>query len=251
MLIDEEIPAILDRPLLDPRREHVSLPALDCEALPGLHIHRGVGCNYCRLVCKGTEAMRKHYNVEHALVRRTQGGVRRHRGSSAKLAQDFEHFGGRPAWHDAAYQRFFAGGKGSQCFRVRAPQSHGEHSTPEHLDRPGQIAETDDSVTAAVLQDLATRVEKHCRGFLIVHKKPAKSEVFPWLERSRWSTYLDGCALSRAADLARPIDTAAEPALYVCSVGRVIIPVWYMPPSSFAVCSRLAAGPQVDADDGP
>lgn len=93
LLVDEDLPAMLDRPLLDPRREYVSLPALDCEALRGRHTHRRVGYNYCHFVCKGTGVMRKHYNAEHALVRRTRGGVQRHQGSSAKLTQDSEHFG--------------------------------------------------------------------------------------------------------------------------------------------------------------
>lgn len=94
---------------------------------------------------------------------------------------------------------------------------------PEQPDQRGQIAETHDSVTAAVLEDLAMRVEKHCRGSSIAGKEAAKSEVSSWLERTPWPTYLDGYALPRAADPARPIDAITEPAWYVlaCSVDRL------------------------------
>jgi hypothetical protein len=54
----DTLPSILDRPLLDPRAELIELPATDSEALPGLKVHIGLGCNHYPVVCKNVNRIR-------------------------------------------------------------------------------------------------------------------------------------------------------------------------------------------------
>jgi hypothetical protein len=50
--VNETLPSMLEKPLLDPRTEELRLPEPDCKALPGLRLYQGFGCNSCGFVCK-------------------------------------------------------------------------------------------------------------------------------------------------------------------------------------------------------
>jgi hypothetical protein len=101
--VNETLPSILDSPLLDPRKENVHLPDLDCEALPGLKILQGLGCNSCGYVCKGIDQIRQHHNVEHASFRKHRGGPRKKHSSARQSEIDHQLIRGQPPWHTACY----------------------------------------------------------------------------------------------------------------------------------------------------
>lgn len=216
----DTLPSILDRPLLDPRAESVQLPATDSEALPGLKVHTGLGCNHCAAVCKNANQIRQHYNTSHAAVRKHRGGPRTRQkgfslGPSAVLPA-----GEAPQWHTANYQRFFGGGRGSQCFRVKfsAPLIEGKENDTNPVNHL-QLGELDTVADRVIrrLKDLETSP-------ICVRDTAAKSEVSPWLERTRWTNYFEGHILSEVSDLGRPIEIEREPLLRAlgCSVDRLV-----------------------------
>jgi hypothetical protein len=57
-----------------------------------------------------------------------------------------------------------------------------------------------------------------------VHDTATKSEVSPWLERTRWTNNFEGHILSEASKLARPIEVEYEPLLRAlgCSIDRLV-----------------------------
>jgi hypothetical protein len=80
---------------LDPRVESLPLPQTECEPFVHLRVEDGFGCNYYTLVSKIVSVLREHYNVEHALLRRSRGGQK---GSSSRAVRETlerEHFGGQ------------------------------------------------------------------------------------------------------------------------------------------------------------
>jgi hypothetical protein len=70
------LPTILDAQILDPSKEPIVLPAPDREALPGLKVIRGFGCNHCPFVSKNLSSIQRRFNESHAAVRRRRGGLR-------------------------------------------------------------------------------------------------------------------------------------------------------------------------------
>jgi hypothetical protein len=91
--VNETLPSIIDSPLLDPRKENVYLPNLDCEALPGLKILQGLGCNSCGYVYKGINQIRQHHNVEHASFRKHCRGPRKKHSSARQSEIDHQLIG--------------------------------------------------------------------------------------------------------------------------------------------------------------
>jgi hypothetical protein len=79
------------------------------------------GCSYCPFVGPNRVTLSKHFNATHTAKRRGKG--RLSPGTQGKLKQrlDREHYRDQPPWSIAFYQRFFRGGRGSNCFRVTAP----------------------------------------------------------------------------------------------------------------------------------
>ena len=89
----EKLPALLEQSLLDPRKESVPLPQTECEPFVHLRIEDGFGCNYCTLVSKTVSVLRKHYNVEHAPLRRGRGGQKSSSSRAVRETLKREHFG--------------------------------------------------------------------------------------------------------------------------------------------------------------
>lgn len=218
--VNETLPSILDSPLLDPRKENVHLPDLDCEALPGLRILQGLGCNSCGYVCKGIDQIRQHHNVEHASFRKHRGGPRKKHSSTRQSEIDHQLIGGQPPWHTACYQRFFGGGRGSQCFRVVSKLA-GSTEKGETIDSAADLGcSGSETITDKVMRQLK-EIESRSK---CVKDTPAKSEVSPWLERTRWTGYLEGFILSEVHKLGRPAEAQSEPLLQIlsCSVDRLV-----------------------------
>jgi hypothetical protein len=179
--VNETLPSMLEKPLLDPRTEEVHLPEPDREALPGLKISQGFGCNSRGYVCKGVNRIRQHHNVEHAPIRKHRGGKRMRNSSAAKDAVA----NGLPKepmpWHTAHYQQFFAAGGGSNCFRVllASAENSRDHETIRSIG--GSLSNETQSITDKVIRQLRDIEGQSVR----VKDIAAKSEVSPWLERTR------------------------------------------------------------------
>lgn len=71
---NEILPRFMETSLLDPRIESVIVPAIEQTPLPHLRIYDGFGCSCCPLVSQAVHVMRNHYNITHALERRSRGG---------------------------------------------------------------------------------------------------------------------------------------------------------------------------------
>ena len=66
-------------------------------------------------------------------------------------------------------------------------------------------------VIKEVSHDLYAQSDIDQRRRRAVHETYAESEVFPWLERARWTSYLDGFVLHEVSSLADAAIEASEP----------------------------------------
>ena len=175
----------------------------DAKAFPILKIHVGYSCTYCPVVSKREDEIRKHYNACHAAVRRGRGGAVANSRGMLQKRLNREHYGDQPAYLPASYQRFFtAGVKDSTCFRVTAPEkptqgatSPGQGSLPRSDE--GQFVMDQIFGTLARLETTQSHDERNADDAL------TKTQVSPWLERTRWLHYLKGVPLDKAVGLAR------------------------------------------------
>jgi hypothetical protein len=147
--------------------------------------------------------LRKHYNVEHAPLRRSRGGRKSSGSRAVRETLEREHFGGQTPWKAVKFQRFFRKGPGSAGFRVK-------HRMDQSLGTEGRInqqavreVEDHDTGTDEVFRKLAMLEEQHGHATSVFQDIPAKTQVSPWLERTRWRKYLNGVRFAKAARLAR------------------------------------------------
>jgi hypothetical protein len=193
----ETLPALLEQSLLDPRIESLPLPQTECEPYIHLLVEDGFGCNYCTLVSKTVSVFRKHYNVKHAPLRRSRGGQKSSGSRAVRKTLEREHFGGQTPWKAVKFQRFFRKGPGSAGFRVK-------HCMSQSLGTERRIeVEDHDTGTDEVFRKLAMLEEQHAHATSVFQNTSAKTQVSPWIERSRWPNYLNGVRLAEAARLAR------------------------------------------------
>jgi len=187
----------------DPRGEPIVIPLPAQTPIPHLSIGSGYGCSYCPLVSESIKSMQQHYNSTHAEKQRGRSG-RKSSGSRAvcELLQQ-EHFGGGPPWVAVKFQRFFRSGPGSAGFRVR--EDHIERTEPRSQETVVGTEEGTEcnSVANKVFQTLATLQAEQATVDSSFSYVPISSQVSPWLERTRWTSYLNGTCLRDAARLAR------------------------------------------------
>ena len=91
--VKDTLPSIIEAPLVDPNKENVTFPPPDSEPLPGLQLHQAFGCNHCPFACGPLEVMMQHYNQNHALNRRTRGGLKSRPNGPLRERLDREHYG--------------------------------------------------------------------------------------------------------------------------------------------------------------
>lgn len=121
----------METSLLDPRIESVIVPAIEQTPLPHLRIYDRFGCSYYPLISQAVHVMRNHYNITHALERRSRGG--RKCSVSRAISEQLEsaHFGEKPPWKAVKFQRFFRFGPRSSGFRIDLPiEDKGLESKP-------------------------------------------------------------------------------------------------------------------------
>jgi hypothetical protein len=208
----------LPNPPLQPDNEPVSYPAPETVALPALKIVKGLGCSYCLFVGRDRGCLSQHFNISHAVKRRGPGGPSLSAQSKLKQRLDREHYGDRPPWGVAFYQRFFQSGRGSNYFRVAAPLQQGGpepcETNGDHNEKPCRPA---DDLASSVLAELGQLEEEQTHQGAINSRLPGKTQVSPWLERTRWASYLDGIPFDYAIRLGRAACHSDEPVLYELS----------------------------------
>jgi len=161
--------------------------------------------------------MVQHLRVAHSIVRRRPG---RPSNTSQRSPND---------WSVVTCQRLFASGYQSNYFEVLSPEDTRRRRAG--LDRAArarrgvsQVPTRADLARAEITDRLATHQQsiQAVRG--TVNKHVDKTEVSPWLQLTRWSTYLHGHKLCDAAKL-RDLPLAdSEPLLGVLceSVDRIV-----------------------------
>lgn len=77
-------------------------------------------------------------------------------------------------------------------------------ASERHID-PQAVGEIEDHDTSTddVFRKLAMLEEQHAQATFVSQNTPAKAQVSPWLERTRWPNYLNGVRLAEVARLAR------------------------------------------------
>jgi hypothetical protein len=70
------------------------------------------------------------------------------------------------------------------------------------------------SIAALVLQDLATIEQDQQKRGNIASEETSEKETSPWLQLTRWLSYLHGHCLLDIAALVRQPDAATEPVLH-------------------------------------
>ena len=89
---------------------------------------------------------------------------------------------------------------------------------------PQRRAATPNSIAASVLQDLAIIERDQEKRGNIVSEETSEKETSPWLQLTRWLSYLHGHCLLDVAAFVRQPDAATEPVLLsICnSLERVV-----------------------------
>lgn len=203
----------LQTPPLQPQSEPVNFPGPHTTAFPALKVFKGLGCSYCSFVGPDRVTVSRHFNATHAAKRRSRGGPSP--GARGKLKQriDREHYGDQPPWSVAFYQRFFKGGRGSNCFRVAAPpEQQDDPRTCQHAQRRSA-----DDLASSILAELGQLEEEQSQQGIVDSRLPARSQVSPWLERTRWTSYFDGVPFDHALRLGRAACRFDEPIIYELS----------------------------------
>ncbi len=203
--LEETLPSVLETPLLDPASEGLVFPPSNCRPFENLTIAKGLGCSHCPLVSVSEHRLRKHFNERHAAVSRSRGGLKGSGSSNIRDQLERKHFGDEAPWTSVCFQRFFKSGPGSAAFRVRCENIG---SSLQQVDEGCSNAQhsSHGGIADRVLGRLALLEHQGSDHRLVVSDTFAKSQVSPWLERTRWPRYLAGQSLSDVAQLARPPD---------------------------------------------
>lgn len=96
---------------------------------------------------------------------------------------------------------------------MRGPKQYTNDTTARERRARASLLSEADFIAEEVPRDLAS-IEVSIHQQSVVSNVATKSEVSPWLERTRWPAYLSGVTLSHAAVLARLPEQASEPVLF-------------------------------------
>lgn len=140
--------------------------------------------------------LRKHYNTTHTTVRRARGDRKGSGSAAIRSKLNREYFNERTAWSPVHFQRILATGCGSAGSRVTRPTEYMAAVAAEGQLRPNSIA-------GQVWDTLAILEQSKLRSRPLISNAPAKSQVSPRLERTRWTRYFDVRCFSDVAQLAR------------------------------------------------
>jgi hypothetical protein len=166
----------------------------------------------CTFVCRSIDSLEKHWRAVHkwsATGRR--GGSRAAASLQVSLQRQAD------AWKPVCCQRFFHTGRHTSYFTVLS------EGRLEDRD-PQQLAAKPNSIATSVLKDLATIEQDQQKRGNIASEETSEKENSPWLQLTRWLSYLHGHCLLDIAALVRQPDAATEPVLLcICkSLERVV-----------------------------
>ena len=128
-------------------------------------------------------------------------------------------------WHPVSCQIFFVSGPQSMFFAVVSPAERSEIRRREgaaaealaRSQRADAMSEAD-FVWTETSRALEAGEQRIAEATGVLSKSGGPTEVSPWLELTRWSTYLHGHNLADVATLADPPNADSEPTLgVVCS----------------------------------
>jgi hypothetical protein len=197
--------------------EHFEVPQAVDHPVQGLRLFQdGKQCRLeperCMFVCRSMNSLKRHWRAVHkwsATGRR--GGSRAAASLHVSLQRQAD------AWKPVCCQRFFHTGRHTSYFTVLS------EGRLEDRD-PQQLAAKPNSIAASVLQDLATIEQDQQKQGNIASEETSEKETSPWLQLTRWLSYLHGHCLLDVAALVRQPDAATEPVLLsICnSLERVV-----------------------------
>jgi hypothetical protein len=208
-----------NQPLLDPKKEKIAIPARKIDAHPFLELRSGYQCNICPQILCTTKGIREHVRIEHNIVRRGPG---RPSSNAPYSVQD---------WTSVMCQRVFASGHQSNYFAVYSPA---ETKTRKMTEQDGQqpkgkatgnvTTSIEDLVRTEIFGQLAVHHERGQAASSVIAKETDRTEVSPWLELTRWSTYLSGHSLSDVARLGALLVHSSESLLEILceSIDRLV-----------------------------
>lgn len=166
----------------------------------------------CAFVCRSIGSLSKHWQLAHSWsVTGKRGGARTAlslQGSAQKRAD---------VWRPVHCQRFFHTGRHTSHFIVH-PENRGENNASRcETSQP-------ESIISAVLQDLAALERDQEKQSNVACDENSAKETSPWLQLTRWLSYLHRKSLLDVAALVRQPESNTEPALLsICnSLERVI-----------------------------
>jgi hypothetical protein len=206
-------------PLLDPKKEKVAIPEHKIDASPFLDLYSGYQCTLCPKVLCSKKGIGRHLRTEHGIVRRGPG---RPSLTSQDKCQD---------WTDVTCQRLFGSRDQSTYFAVYSPSETKARKALEgkaDVDSGSASHDVQPAITEVVRAELFGQLmihrEQNRAKSSIVAKEIDKTEVSPWLELTRWATYLGGHSLSAVARLGTLPVADAEPLLeIICeSISRLV-----------------------------
>lgn len=144
---------------------------------------------HVRLQSSKSEDIKKHWRDVHSWkVSGTRGGSR------TKAAQEALAQRQADAWKPVHCQRFFATGQHAGYVVVLLPQPE-ESQVSQHPELGP------DAFATAILQDLAVLEQAEHERAEVVCDTSSTKEVSPWLQLTRWSSYLCGQHIPSVAAL--------------------------------------------------
>ncbi|KAI7722752.1 hypothetical protein KC353_g226 [Hortaea werneckii] len=194
------LPQVVERPVEGLR---LFLDGLQCRLQPGT----------CVFSCRSLKTLKKHWRDVHSWkVVGTRGGSR------TKAAQEALAQRQANAWKPVHCQSFFATGQHAGYVVVLLPQP--EESKVSQRPEPGP-----DAFATAILQDLTVLEQAEHERAEVVCDTSSTKEVSPWLQLTRWSSYLCGQHTPSVAALLVQPTRDSEPVLVaLCeSLERIVI----------------------------
>lgn len=206
-------------PLIDPRKEKLAIPEHKIDASPFLDLHPGYQCSLCPKVLRSKKSIARHLRTEHGIVRRGPG---RPDPTSLISYQD---------WTTVTCQRLFGSRDQSFYFAVYSPaETKARKMLEDKVDVEEDSVPNDkksnsrEAARAELFGRLAIHSGQSRANNSIVAEEVDKTEASPWLDLTRWTTYLAGHSLSDVARLGAMPVAGAEPLLGVFgeSIDRLV-----------------------------
>ena len=181
-----------------------TLPRSVDQPVPGLRLFvDGLQCQLqpgqCYFIARRIDGMKAHWRTAHQWSAGARGRP------SSRLQKEKCAQRQSEALRPVRCQRFFSHGSHAQYFEVLAPMVTPMEEEP--------LASAGGSLSTAVLQQLAVIEEQQTSRSQIIEVPQSTKEVSPWLELTRWPSYLRGHNFLDLAALVMLPDPELEPVL--------------------------------------